>query len=147
MDAQTAAATVTIANPYATGGLAMISALFVQYLKNSGWATWFTRETNRANLALSVLLAGLASFGIHYTWDAATDTLAIVGLTFALKHGIWDWLLQWVTQHAAYKGLIVPAETLGEIRALLQRDNPPPISQGEAKAQDESPTRRLGTIT
>jgi len=123
-------------NPAATGGTALIASLAIQYLKNSGWATWFTRETNRANLALSVLVAFCTSIGIHFTWDAATDTFAIIGVMAALKHGLWEWFLQWVTQHAAYKGFIVPAETLGEIRALLARALPPPVTEGAQKALD-----------
>jgi hypothetical protein len=128
-------------NPAATGGTALIASLAIQYLKNSGWATWFTRETNRANLALSILVAGALSVGIHFTWDAATDTFAIVGLQGFVRHGLWEWFLQWVAGHATYKGFIVPAETLGEIRALLARALPPPITEGAQKALDGTPER------
>jgi len=107
-------------NPAATGGAALFVALFIQYLKNSTWATWITRETPRANLALSVILAFCTSVGIHFSWDASTDTFVIVGLMAAAKHGAWEWLIQWLSQYAAYKGFIVPAETLGEIRAVLR---------------------------
>jgi hypothetical protein len=107
-------------NLIATGGVAVVSAIAIQYLKNSGWASWFTRETGRANLFLSLVMAFATSLGIHYTWDPVKDVLMITGLSQALSHGIWEWLLQWATQHAAYKSLIVPAETLGEIRALLR---------------------------
>lgn len=118
----------------AIGGSALISALLIQYLKNSGWATWFTRETNRANLFLSILVSGAASVGIHFTYTAATDSLVIIGLAAFFKHGVWEWAGQWVTQHAAYKGFIVPSETLGEIRAMLGRVlTPPAISEGDAK--------------
>lgn len=122
-------------NPVATGGTALIASLAIQYLKNSGWATWFTRETNRANLFLSIIVSGAMAIGIHFTWDAATDTFAIVGVMAALKHGIWEWATQWVAQHAAYKVFVVPSEALGEIRALLQRQMPPPISVPELKTQ------------
>lgn len=122
-------------NPAATGGLAVAAALFIQYLKNAGWASWFTRETEKANLALSLATAFFATVGIHWTWDRTTDTFAIIGVSAFLTHGVWQWFVQWIGQYASYKGLIVPAETLGEIRALLARGlTPPPISEGDAKA-------------
>ncbi len=126
-------------NPAATGGLAVAAALFIQYLKNAGWATWFTRETAKANVALSVVTAFLMTVGIHWTWDARTDTFAIIGVAAFLSHGLWQWFLQWLGQHVAYKSLVVPSETLGEIRAMLARLlTPPPISEGDAKAQQSA---------
>lgn len=122
-------------NPAATGGTALLSTLAIQALKNSSWASWFNRDSARANFALSLFISFIATVGVHYTWDANTGTLMITGLTLAgLAHGVWSWLLQWLTQHATYKGFVVPAETLGEIRALLQRQWPPAISATEAKS-------------
>jgi len=121
-------------NPAATGGLALLAALAIQYLKNTSWATWIRRDTDKANLALSVALAFMTSMGIHWTWNASADTFVIVGVRAALTHNLWQWLLQWAAQHAAYKGVIVPSETLGEIRALLARLlEPPPVSEAERK--------------
>lgn len=123
-------------NPAATGGLAVLAALGIQYLKNSGWASWFNRETSKANMGLSLLTAFAATVGIHWTYTASTDTFAIIGVQAALAHGIWQSVIQWAAQHAVYKSVVVPSETLGEIRALMARAlEPPPISQGEAKAQ------------
>jgi hypothetical protein len=125
-----------IDNPAATGGLALVSALGIQYLKNSGWATWFNRETDKANLFLSLLVAFFTSLGIHFSWDAKTDTIAIIGVMYALQHGLWEWFIQWAAQHVVYKTVIVQSETLGEIRAYLARlASPPPISEGDAKTQ------------
>lgn len=125
-----------IDNPAAMGGSALFATLAIQALKNSGWATWFNRETARANLGLSIAIAGAASLGIHFVWDAAKDTLTITGLAFSLRHSVWEWALQWAAQHAAYKGFVVPSETLGEIRALLQRSLPPSITTAESKGKD-----------
>lgn len=126
-------------NPTATGSLALVATLLIQYLKNTTWASWFTRETERANLALSILVAGVATLGIHYAYDAATGDFSLVFST----HQFFQWFVQWITQHAAYKGFVVPAETLGEIRGLLERVlTPPPISEGDAKAHGgPTPTR------
>lgn len=127
-------------NPAAQGGAAIAASMAIQYLKNAGWASWFTRETAKANLGLSLVIAFLTSVGIHWTWDPATDTIGIIGVAGFFKHGLWEWIIQWIGQHASYKGLVVPAETLGEIRALLQRVlEPPPVSEGAAKAEGVKP--------
>lgn len=126
-------------NPAATGGLALLVSLGIQWLKNSPWATWFTRESDKANLGLSIVLAGVATLGIHWNYVDATDTIAIVGVKAALSHNLWQWVLQWATQHAAYKGIVVPSETLGEIRGLLQRAiDGGPISAGDAKVKKDA---------
>lgn len=123
-----------IDNPVGIGGSAVLSTLIIQWIKNSGWATWFTRETARANLALSIFAAGLATAGVHFTFDATSDTIAIIGVAAFFQHGIWQWFVQWVAQHAAYKGLVVGPEILGEIRTLLARmADGGPVSEGDAK--------------
>lgn len=121
-------------NPAATGGMALLAALLIQYLKNTSWATWVRRDTEKANLALSIMLAFLTSIGIHFSWDAGHDTFAIVGVQAALTHNVWQWVIQWAAQHGVYKGVIAPAETLGEIRTLLARVlEPPSVSVAEQK--------------
>lgn len=115
-------------NPVAIGGTAIAASIFIQWLKNSGWATWFTRESAKANLALSGALALALSFGIHFSSDATAYTIIIS------RHELWQALAQLVAQHTSYKTLVVPSETLGEIRGLLSRVlTPPPISEGDAK--------------
>lgn len=127
-------------NPIATGGTAIVSALIIQALKNADWATWFNRQTPRANLVLSMIVAYATSIGVHFAWDGEKGTLLITGLTLAgIAHNLWQATLQWVAQHTSYKAFIVPAETLGEIRSLLQRSLPPPISEPEQKTQEAKP--------
>jgi hypothetical protein len=122
-------------NPTATGGTALIAALAIQALKNSGWATWFNRETGKANLFLSLVVAAIAQAGIHWTYDATAGTLVITGLTMAAAHALYQTSLQFSAQHVWYKAIVVLPETLGEIRAMLQRAMPPPISAPEAKTE------------
>lgn len=121
-------------SPIVTGGTAVIASMAIQYLKNSGWATWFNRNTEKANLFLSVMVAIATTAGIHWTFDAASGNGTILFNT----HQIWGAIMQWVAQHIAYKQVIVPGETQGEIRALLQRLLPPPISTSERKTQEAS---------
>lgn len=118
-------------NAVALGSGALLATLGIQYLKNSGWATWFNRDTDKANLGLSVLIASATSLGIHYTCNANGDCVVTGNW-----HLIGNAVVQWATQHAAYKGFVVPSEALGEIRALLQRLLQPPISSSEQKTSD-----------
>src|SRR5665213_487241 len=99
-------------HPTATAGTALLAALAIQYLKNSGWATWFNRQTGRANLFLSLLVAAVTQAGIHLTWNSAEGTLLITGLTAAAGHALWQTALQFSSQHVWYKAVVVLPETL-----------------------------------
>lgn len=119
-------------SPLVTGTTAVVASMAIQALKNSGWATWFNRQTDRANLALSIAVAIATTAGIHWTFDTASGN----GTILFNIHQIWGALSQWVAQHIAYKQFIVPSETMGEIRAMMQKLLPPPISKAEEKTQE-----------
>jgi hypothetical protein len=119
-------------NPAAVGASALLMSLVMQAIKNSSLVPWMTRQTGPINLVVSLVAAAMSAGVIHYNWDGTSGVA-----TFALStHLLWSFVLQWATQHAAYKTVVVPGETLGEIRALLQRSLPPPISPAEAKTQE-----------
>jgi hypothetical protein len=123
---------VGVDNPAAVATSALLMSLLVQALKNSPLVPWMNRQTGTVNLLVSFVSAIISAGVIHYAWDVKTGDV-----TFVLNvHLVWAFIVQWGTQHAAYKGLIVPTETLGDIRALLQRALPPPINEAEAKAHD-----------
>lgn len=103
-------------NLAATGTTAVAVTMLLQALKNSPLFPWITRETQRLNFAVGVLVAGLSAAGIHFAWDPHSGSALITINT----HLLWAWFLQWAGQQTAYKGLVVPAETLGEIRAILR---------------------------
>ncbi len=125
-----------IENPGAVGVSALATSILLQLLKNSKAVPWISRNTSQINLALSAICAFLTSLSIHFTFNQASDTFAITGSVDAIRHGLWDFVVQMMANHGTYKAFVVPAETLGEIRALLERAlTPPPISEGEAKAQ------------
>lgn len=131
-DAAAQAASGATDNPSATIGLAIVIPVLLQALKNASWFPVLTRQTSRINFAVGVFAAAAATFGIHATWDMNTGgTITLPGL-----HGLWQGVIQWAGQQAAYKSLVVPSETLGEIRGMLERAmTPPPISEGAAKAE------------
>lgn len=100
-----------------SGATAVIAAYALQAVKKSPLFPWLTVETGRLNLAVSILIASLASLGIHYQWHGAEDgTLIITGLTLAnLKAFVTHAAAQWTAQHVAYRSLVVPGELLGII--------------------------------
>lgn len=106
-------------------GAAIIVSTILQYLKNSPSIPLVSRDTGRLNAALSMIAAGFVALGLsyNYTFDASTGafTLGFSGTVGGLINGLGHWAGQWTLQHAAYKGLIVPAEVLGEIRAMLAK--------------------------
>lgn len=99
-------------------------ATLLQLVKNSPICPWINRESGRINAALSIALAGLTALGLSYTgsFDADTGkfTLGFTGSVGGVVDGVGHWLGQWTAQHAVYKGLIAPAEILGELRAVLK---------------------------
>lgn len=103
-------------NPAAVGTTAIAVPFLIQALKNSPLVPWMNRETERINLTVGLLASGLAAAGIHFAWDANLGNLAIT----VNSHMLWAWFVQWAGQQAAYKSLVVPSETLGEIRSILQ---------------------------
>lgn len=125
--------------------VALMSSVLIQLLKNSQWASWINRDTAKLNAFLSALIAFVSSMGIVMSFDWNPDSGAFAA---GFKGNVWDILhllthfpVQWAEQHVLYKGLIVPAETLGEIRAILKegllaqppqtKTEVPPVSGGK----------------
>ena len=129
--AQTVAAPTD--NVVATGGVAIVVTMIFQLVKNSTMFPWVSRATGKLNFWVGIVAAVASTAGIHGHYDMQTGgMIALPGL-----HVIWQSIVQWATQQAAYKGLTVPAETLGEIRAMLEKVlTPPAVSEGAEKAKE-----------
>lgn len=106
-------------------GAAIIVSTILQFVKNSPLFPLINRESGKLNTVLSMLAAGVVALGLsyNYTFDAATGafTLGFSGSVGGVVNGLAHWAGQWTLQHASYKGLIVPAEILGEIRVMLAK--------------------------
>lgn len=100
----------------AAGSTAIAVPFLIQVLKNSPYFPWIDRQTQRVNFAVGVLSSGLSAAGIHFAYDHAA---ASIGITISL-HMLYSWFVQWSGQQVVYKGFVVPAEALGEIRAVLK---------------------------
>ena len=99
-------------------------ATLLQLLKNSPLIPWINRDTGRVNALIGIVAAGLTTIGLSYsyTFDAETGrcTLGFVGSMGGIVDGLAHWFGQWLAQQAYYKGFIVPAEALGEMRAVMK---------------------------
>jgi hypothetical protein len=82
-----------------TGSTALLVSLVIQAVKNSSLVPWINRQTPKLNMAISMAAALATQLGIHWAYNATTDTVAIVGLHAALTHGLWQAVQQWVAQH------------------------------------------------
>lgn len=112
-------------NIYVTSGTtALVVSVLLQLVKNSPYVPGINRQTGKLNAAVSAVAALLSALGISYSFDFDPDTgrfaAGFSGSLADMLHGIGHWIVQWSEQHILYKGLIVPAEVLGEIRGLLR---------------------------
>jgi hypothetical protein len=96
-----------------TGSTALLVSMVIQYLKNASWFPWLSRETEKLNRTVGIVAAFLTTAGVHWGYNAATDTLNIIGL-----HSLWLTVQHWVAQQTIYKQFIVLPEAQGEIRAI-----------------------------
>lgn len=93
-----------------------VVVIFIQYLKKSRFAPFITFETDALNKAMGALFAAFTAVGIHYSYDAASHTLMITGITLgAFVHGLWHWLTSFSFQQLIYHGVVkVPAPAPSE---------------------------------
>ena len=129
---------------------ATVSTL-LQLAKNSPLVPWLSRETGRLNAFLSIALAGLTALGLSYTasFDETTGafTIGFTGTLGGVIDGLAHWTGQWTAQHAMYKGLIAPAEMLGEIRAILKEGLLQEAPQVKAEVPPTHPPGQVRDVT
>ena len=106
-------------------GAAIIVSTVLQFVKNSPLFPLINRESGKLNAMLSMVAAALVAFGLSYNYaydpSSGVFSFGFTGTVGGLVNGLAHWAGQWTLQHASYKGLIVPAEVLGEIRAILAK--------------------------
>jgi protein-S-isoprenylcysteine O-methyltransferase Ste14 len=78
--------------------------IFVQnWLKQQKWFPLTNYDTPKMNHLFSIVLTGLATLGIHFTWSSADHTLLITGLSLAtVAHGAYSWLVQYIITKTGY---------------------------------------------
>ena len=103
-------------NPSATLGLAVVVPFLLQALKNSPMFPLLSKNSSRINFVVGLACAFASVVGIHASYDITTGGT----ITLPPLHTLWQAFIQWAGQQVAYKGLVVPAETLGDIRNELR---------------------------
>lgn len=100
------------------GSSAVICTLLLQWMKRSTLIPFLgvAKNFEKTNLIISIIVSGIASLGIGYTFNDQTGDLVIHGLTTAnVVHNFGHWVSQWIAQHVAYKTVIVPGELLEQL--------------------------------
>lgn len=88
--------------------LGVLGAYAIQWLKRASWFPAFSEESSKvAKRLVSAVVAAGAAFAVNFDWNAAAGVLTISGLTWAnLAHGIQQFLVSFLTQHATFRMLI-----------------------------------------
>lgn len=109
-----------------SGGAAVVASLFIQYLKKSHWFTFLSTEAHSqtTNMVFSIVVAGITSLGISFSYNASKGQLIIDGLTFtSIFSAASHWFIQWAGQHVAYKTVVVPSELQAAMVNVLKQLN------------------------
>lgn len=94
----------------------------IQILKRSQWCKFLDVNTSSINRVVSALAALLTASAIHWTWDAATATLTISGLTaMAVGHFLWGALQQFVGQEMIYEIVYKPKTELKQAASTVAK--------------------------
>lgn len=102
--------------------VAGIISLVLGWLKKSKYFPWITAESSKVNRAAMIVLSGLATLGIHFSYSAGT--LLISGLSLAtIGAGLWHWTVQAFVTHGWYKWISLAEKILAAVQA------PPPASK------------------
>jgi len=87
--------------------LTVICSSLIEALKRTKYFPLITAETDKLNFIVGGIVAGIAAFGVHLTYDRATGVLTVTGLTLAtVGNFVYDWAIQWAMQHGYYHAAI-----------------------------------------
>src|SRR5262245_22656447 len=91
--------------------VAYATSTALKWLKYQHWFPLMAKEAAVLNRLFSLAVAFIAAIGIHYTFDAATGTMVITGLTLpGILHGLWAWFEQFAMQQGVFKVIVQPEE-------------------------------------
>jgi hypothetical protein len=115
---------------------AAVVSFLIAFLKKQQWFPWLTAESEKANRLVAIALSGAAALGIHTTFNHATGTLVISGLTLAtVTAGFWHWLSQFALTHGWFKATSASDQIYALLKVLIERPPATPavlVSNGPA---------------
>lgn len=99
---------------------AAIISFVIGFLKKSSWFPWLSCETATLNRMVSVAASGLASIGIHGSFDHAAGRLIIEGLTLTtISVGLYHWLIQFLYTHGWFKATSASDQVLQMLKTVV----------------------------
>jgi len=104
---------------------AAIITFVISSLKKSSWFPWLSHETANLNRMVSVVLSGVASIGLHASFDRQSHTLIITGLSLTtIAVGSYHWLVQFVYTHGWFKATSASDQVLQLLKQAIADSNP-----------------------
>jgi hypothetical protein len=107
---------------------AAVVSFLIAFLKKQSWFPWLTTETDKLNRVVAIVLSGLASVGIHASFNHAAGQLVITGLTLtSVAQGLWHWGTQFALTHGWFKATSASDQLYGLLKQLIaaQQQRPP----------------------
>lgn len=100
---------------------AAIITFAINILKNSSWFPWLSVETEKLNRLAAILLSGIATVGIHVSFDSNAHQLLITGLSLTtIAVGLYHWLVQFVYTHGWFKATSASDQVLQLLKTILE---------------------------
>lgn len=120
---------------------AAIITFLIGVLKKASWFPWLSSETAKVNRIAAIVLSGVATLGIHLTFNRQAGSLVITGLTLnTILVGGYHWLIQFVYTHGWFKATSASDQILQLLKQVLNSQ----ASGIGGQAQLPSDIRRVG---
>jgi hypothetical protein len=119
--------------------IGLVLVFLQNWLKQQKWFPLINYNTPKVNHIFSIVLTGVATVGIHFTWSSTDHSLLITGLSLAtISQGAWHWIQQYIITKTGYTALagqlnppaaqqptaVVDTSTIEENVNSLQKDSP-----------------------
>lgn len=100
--------------------IGLVLVFLQNFLKQQKWFPLIGYQSARANHIFSIVVTGLATLGVHFSYSAIDHTLVITGLAWTpVLTAAWHWIQQYAITKGLYTG-------------LAQQLNPPAAQQPTA---------------
>lgn len=125
---------------------AAIISFLISTLKQASWFPWLSTETAKVNRFLAIVLSGVATLGIHFSFNAQAHQLLIDGLSATtIAVGLYHWFVQFVYTHGWFKATSASDQILQLLKQVLETRQ---VMVPTAKAQMQtSASPQHGSLT
>lgn len=114
---------------------AALFAYLLQLAQNSQKIPWIRKDTTKLTTILRIVLSGIATLGIHWTWSGTwtegRSIMIVIPALSVLAHTVWNWGGQYAMQYFGEKVMDVgqtsridPKVFNDIVEAIVQRIKP-----------------------